>query len=181
MFRDPQTMLAYEAKRSPDLAAMITNIETLSEDAIRAAKVKMPWIRQALLALKKTASTKQFAVAIEDFIVDKKLADPVGRTVRWNGDTCFIKIGRKRSLLEIRTGQLVWLDGKGGAWFDTLYSDVLDPMLLPRSVMVADMTRLAYMDMLRADRNKTIDQVPQTIVAGAEPAKSSLFTIFRPG
>jgi hypothetical protein len=177
MYRDPQTMLKYEAKRSVDLAHMIENISSLSEAAIMAAKVKLPWIRLALLDLKRTSNRQQMSLDIEPFITSSVVADSMGQVIRWTGDTCFIKIGKRRSMLEIRTGQLIWLDGKGGAWFDTLYSESLDPMVSPRSIAYGEMTRLAYMDLIRTERNKTIDQVPHTVI---DDSPERAFTIFRP-
>lgn len=181
MFRDTQTMLAYEAKRSPDLAKLISDISSLSEDDIRAARVKLPWIRQALLELKRSTEVQQLSVDLEPYIVDSKLPDPMGQTRRWNGDTGFMKIGRGH--LEIRTGQLLWFD-QDGVWFDTVFGKTFDPMLMARSVVVGEMSKLTYFDMVRIERNKTINAVPHTMVYdGTKPQQTSgngLFTIFRP-
>jgi hypothetical protein len=182
MFRDSQSLLKHEAKRSPELAQIIANIASITESDIRALK-KLPWIRAALLELKGKAAQAQMALDIEQYIVTSVVADPIGQTRRWLGDTTYIKIGKRQTLLEIRTGQYVWLDGKGGVWLDTVYSEVIDPALMARSERHGDMSRLEYMTLLRDGRNKTVGDVPYTQMASNQhsmPQASSLFTIFRP-
>lgn len=171
-------MLRYEAKRSPVLADMMTNIGLLSKADIQAAKM-MPWVRQALLELKQTDDQQHLAVDLEQYIVDSVAPDPMGEMRRWLWDTTYIKIGKRKSLLEIKTGQLVWFDGNGGVWVDTVYSEVIDPALHAYTESCGAMTRLSYLDILRGRRNQN-QEVPSTVTGNAPTNTDRAFTIYRP-
>lgn len=175
MFRDSKTLLQYEAKRSPALADMIANIHLMSKADIKAARI-MPWIRQALLDLKRTDDQEHLAVDLEPYIVDSVVPDPVGETRRWISGTTYIKVGRRKALLEITSGQLIWIDGNGGVWIDTVYSEVIDPSLLAYTESSGMMTRLAYLSILRDNRNKHEAAASSSASASAD----RMFTIYRP-
>jgi hypothetical protein len=174
--RDIQKLLAYEAKRSPDLAHLIDNITAMSDDEIRQAKVKLPWMRTALLDLKKKASYKNLAEMILPMVVDGLSADPIGETRRWTGDNAFVRIGR--SQLEIKLGELIWFDGKG-LWIDTIYTTVIDPLMLHHTTSMGQMTRSAYMLAVR-DRARSPQVATASTVDLVRDPMSSV-RIFRPG
>jgi len=163
MFRDPLTMLNYEAKRRPEIAQLVAQVDCLSEDDIQRAPVKLPWVRQALLALK-----HQHATAIREAEIDRvletasvcsQLPDPVGAMHRWQGPPCFIKIGRTQ--LEVQDGQLVWFDGNG-VWLDTIYTTVIDPVLHQYTVLCGQVTRSAYIRAVRDRRQQLSLEVVQS-------------------
>lgn len=176
MFRDAQSMLEYEARKNPPLAALIADIPNLTEDQIRSHPMRlMPWMRQALLKLREkidfTATYRRVAVQIENYIVDGHVADPKGETRRWVGANEFIKLHRGH--LEITYGELVWFDTKGGVWIDSIYCQPFDPKLLTYTQSVGEMSRLAYMDALR-DRARGQAMPSDPVLAGlSNPAATS--------
>ncbi len=150
MFRDPIPMLRYEAKRNPLLANMLDNLPFITEEEIRTARV-MPWIRQTLLGMKKTAAEAATVASLrawlETQIVDGVMPDPPGETRRWMGDATFLAL--KRGHLEIRYGELVWFDKKGGVLIDTIYCNPPDPKLFSHTQVVGDMSKLEYFAAVR--------------------------------
>lgn len=186
MIRDTSVLLDYEAKRNPILANFIKNIETVSLDEIKAAQL-MPWMRQALLGMKKQAST---AIAAEELlsrlkIIDGKMPDPVGEMRRWVADNMYV--GLTRGHLEMRCGDLIWLDGKGGAWIDTIHVPVIDPKLMVNSTSCGAVSRLAYMGAV-LNKRRQMDgdafNTQMTMTPGAKMMDGTLqtgFQIYRPG
>jgi hypothetical protein len=179
---DTQTLLKYEAKRSPDLLHMIENLNAMTNEDIRAAKVKLPWIRNALLDLKKRGDdaklNESLAQHLERYIVDGFIADLTGETRRWNADGLFVKIGRTQ--LQMKQGQLIWFDGTG-IWIDTIYTTVIDPLLLRHTTSLGRTTRSEYMNAVRNDirqRDQTTTPAALDVSTGTQ---SQTFQIFRPG
>jgi len=177
MFRDPITMLRYEAKRNPMLANMLENISFITEDEIKTTRV-MPWIRQALLGMKKAAAEavtiSSLRAWLETQIVDGVMPDPPGETRRWTGDTTFIAL--KRGHLEIRYGELVWFDKKGGVLIDTIYCERPDPKLFDFTQVIGDMTKLEYFAAVR-DRARGEAGPNTPMLQGlSDPAVSSPLT-----
>lgn len=141
MPRDILALLDYEAKRRPAIGQLVAEIDTLSDDAIRAASVPLPWMRQALLLLKRTRAEAALTESIEPYVVDGVVPDPVGEMRRWEAPDSYVKVGR--SHLEIRYGQMFWLDA-GGVWIDTIRVATVDPLLIQHSVSCGMVTRSAY-------------------------------------
>jgi hypothetical protein len=164
-------MLDYEAKRRPALAQLITDIDNLSVEAIQAAKVPLPWIRKALLDLKRHSTNRALAVSLEPWLVDGTMADPVGEMRRWEGGNSYVRIGRTQ--LEMCHGQLLWV-GATGLWIDTVHTTIVDPQLVRHTVGCGSVTRSAYM---LAVRTRARELCPD--VAQPEPAERIRF--YRPG
>jgi hypothetical protein len=147
MRRDLFAMLEYEAKRRPDLARLVETIDHLTEAAIKAAPVPLPWMRQGLLALKRRQFASALAAELEHHIVNGQVTDPIGEMRRWEGSDTYIKVGR--SSLEIQFGQLVWFDASG-VWIDTIHAEIIDPLLRQETVGCGRVTRTTYMEAVRA-------------------------------
>jgi len=146
MTRDLLTMLEYEARRQPVVAALMADIHQLSEDDIRAAPVKLPWLRQALLVLKQQFERDALAASLDSWAKSGHTPDPLGEMRRWEGPDCFIRVGR--SQLEIHSGQLIWCDSSG-VWIDTIHCAAVDPALMRQSVPCGRVPRSAYMLAIR--------------------------------
>ncbi len=149
---DSLTLLNYEARKNPALGAMVANLVHMTEDQIRTDPIRvLPWVRQALLQMKKKVDFEtligRVGATIEDLIVDGNVPDTMGETRRWTGDNTFINL--RRGQLEIRPGELFWVDARGGVWIDSIYSLPIDPRLMSYSTSCGSMSRLAYMDALR--------------------------------
>lgn len=167
MFRDPITLLDYEAKRKPALARLLAEIDTLSEEAIGAAPV-LPWMRKALLALKRQRQTADIEADVIACTVMDQVPDPIGEMRRWEGPDGFVKIGRTQ--LEMRLGQLVWIDATG-VWIDTIHTPLVD-QFLPFTTSCGAVSRSGYMQAVHQRRHQL---APQMAAAPAER-----FRIYRP-
>jgi hypothetical protein len=170
MPRDILALLAYEAKRRPAIGQLVAEIDTLSEDEINAASVPLPWMRQALLLLKRNRAEAALAESVEPFVIEGVVPDPLGEMRRWEAPDRYVKVGR--SYLEIKYGQMFWLDANGG-WIDTIRLATVDPSLIQHSVSCGMVTRSVYN---RAVRDRTQRLSP-------EPVRSPLAGVrfYRPG
>jgi hypothetical protein len=172
---DIQSLLDYEAKRSLDLAHMIDNLSQLSDEAIRAAHGFLPWIRVALLDRKKRNNYQSLATQMEPFIIASQTPDRLGETRRWEAGSMFIRLTRGH--LEMKSGQLIWLDGTG-VWIDTIHVPTIDPLLWQHTVSCGHMSRSTYME---ANRQRNVGSSPQVNVADTIRDPMSAVRIFRPG
>lgn len=147
-------MLEYEAKRNPELAMLMANAPYMTDDEINSAKVKLPWMRQVLLTLKRKNAFDSLAASVESWVVDYANPDPHGEVRRWIAGETWIKVGRTQ--IEIKPGQLVWFDQKG-IWLDTIFSPLVDPLLMSEihTQACGRMTRSAYMEAIR-DRARSL-------------------------
>lgn len=170
--RDPISLLRYEAKRHPEIAELIANVGSMSDEEIRAAKVKLPWMRKALLELKSQQNNVDLAAFMESMIVDGINPDPVGETRQWIGGNMFVWMGKNE--IEIRPGQLLWSNGQG-VWLDTIYSNRIDPRIFANTKLCGSMSRMTYMDMLRNRLSKS--EIVETTPSGQ--SQSALFKIYR--
>jgi hypothetical protein len=184
--RDPIILLQNEARKKPQLAEIVSNIHFMSENDIRELRV-MPWIKNTLIQMKKINSEKEqyksMMAYMLDKIVDSKLPDPMGETFKWMDQETYIKMGT--SMVEIKTGQMVWIDHTG-VWLDTIHSKTIDPQLYRYTQSLGKMSRLDYLGMERQRRNGTLGTPPHTVVYNSgQPSTShsqpdGRFTIYRP-
>lgn len=161
------SLLEYEASRQPALAAMIANLDHMSEDAIQSAKVRLPWMRQALLQMKRDRTTP---VLDDSRAVTSVVADPQGEMRQWTGDLAFVRVGGTQ--LEVTPGQLIWF-GPTGVWIDTIYATLIDPQLLAHTVSCGRVSKSHYLD---AVRNRT-RQLP---AASDTPISATGIRFYRP-
>ena len=99
---------------------------------------------------------------------------------RFDGDTQFVKVSRG-SMLEVKTGNLIWFPLTGGVWIDTVFSEVIDPVLA-QSTFIKEVTKSGYAtaEAQRRCGSTGADTVPFTVVDGVSaPPSNSRFTIFR--
>jgi hypothetical protein len=162
-------MLEYEAKRNNTLADLMNNIANLSESEIKVAKVKLPWMRKALLELKNIKNSQLLELDISQFAILGNNSDPIGYVKSWIGNETFIQIGRNQ--LEVKYGQLFWF-GSDGVWIDTIHSKIIDPKLNQLTKSEGKMSRSMYIQTIR-DKARDITCVDNV-------QQSSRFQIFRP-
>jgi hypothetical protein len=169
MFRDPISLLEYEAKRRPDLAHLVATLDSLTEEQIAAARVPLPWMRQALLAMKRQRQTADLESEVGACTVMDRVPDPVGEMRQWDGPDGFVRIGRTQ--LQMQRGQLLWVDATG-VWIDTIHTTLIDPQIMRCTTGCGQVTRSEY---IQAVRQRLQKLVPTAV---AEPAQQ--FRIYRP-
>lgn len=151
--RDPITLLQYEAKRQPELAAIIDRLPGMSEDDIKNCKVKLPWMRRALLELRQRKLHDAMNDTIITWAIDGRTPDPMGEIRRWTGDPVFVRVGRTE--IEIKPGELLWFSADG-VWIDSIHSRYVDP-ILAQCLPLGKMTRSEYLNAVRDRvRNMTV-------------------------
>jgi hypothetical protein len=162
-------MLDYEAKRRPTLAALLAGIDHLSEEAIQASPLPLPWMRQALLQYKRE-HTVPVVEAHQSYV-----PDPDGEMRQWFGDSAFIRVGQ--SSLQICDGQLVWF-GPDGVWIDTIRTTLIDPLLRTRTASRGRMSKSAYHHAVRSrmQRLLEVELVSDQTVLG----HGTMYRIYRP-
>lgn len=175
MPRDLLSLLNYEARRRPELADLVTQAELgmLDESAIAVAPVKLPWMRQALRMLNQKHEHEALTALVQQWVVDGLTADPLGETRRWEGGSTFIQVGRTQ--LQIEWGQLIWLQ-PNGVWIDTIWSAVIDPLLLRQTAGCGMMRRSEY---LAAVRDRARQLCPDSSIDVSQPMERVRF--YRPG
>src|ERR1051325_6417850 len=166
MFRDPIVLLQYEAKRRPDLAHLVDSIDSLTEEQIGVARVPMPWMRQSLLALKRERLASDLESEVAACTVVDRVPNPIGEMRRWEGAEGFVKIGHTQ--LEMRLGQLLWLDATG-VWIDTIHTSHIDPQIMSCTTCCGQVTRSEYMQAVRQRLQKLLPAA----AAVADPALRS--------
>lgn len=159
------TLLEYEAARRPELAAMMANIDQLSDVSIQASRLPLPWMRQALLQYKRE-HTMPLVDAIHSCV-----PDPDGEIRQWLGESAFVRVGH--SYLEVSDGQLIWF-GHRGVWIDSIFASAIDPLLHARTVSRGRFSKSAYHEAVRA-------RVQRLPITPSMHERESWFRIYRPG
>lgn len=181
--RDIVALLRSEAKRKPAIAELMERAADMTDAEIDVLKVPFPWYRKALKAVRSNqinaASMVRVKELVDQFTVDSRAPDPTGSMRRYTGDTQFITVSRG-NMLEIKTGNLIWFPMSGGVWIDTVFSNVVDPVLA-QSTYVKEVTKSGYAT-AEAERrcgSTGAATVPFTVVDGVTPPANARFTIFR--
>ena len=158
MTRDLLSLLEYEAKHNQSLARLIADLPSLTKTEIEQAKVKLPWIRQALLRVKQQQDSAALAAQASQWSCFEQVADPVGEMRRWIGANTFVKVGRGQ--LEVTPGQLLWLNH--GMWIDTIFYKDVDPQVYRFSQTCGIISRSGYIQAVR-QRANSLMPVSETI------------------
>ena len=156
MSRNLDDLFDYEAARRPELAALVANLDTMTEAEIETARVRaLPWTARRFWCGNGIVSEVRLAACTES--ADRtigRMPDPVGEMRRWETSETFIRIGNGQ--LEIHYGQLIWLETSGVVWIDSIRSHVIDPLLLRHTVSCGHVPRTAYMAAVRARARQLI-------------------------
>lgn len=175
VYRDPQVLLTYEAKRRPKIAAWMAQIDSLTDSEIAALPVPLPWMRQALLTLKENRrldGLKAMLMADYDhWVTDGRSADPIGIMRQWTGGEAYVRVRRGEIL--VTHGQLLWINADG-IWLDTVHTTHVDPKLHANTVSRGAISRSGYMEAVR-------NRLNGGAVRAEVPQPKPFFTTFRPG
>lgn len=169
-------MLAYEAKRRPEIADLLARVHDLTDEELANAKVPLPWYRLALQKIRDQGRADKIAANLYTHVMmhieDRHLADPEGYQCRYNGMTQFVEIDRGNQL-QIDTGTLIFFPKNGGVWIDNLFSKKIDHRLKTECIFEKENTLMFY-KMARSDqrRNDHPGLVPSTVVDGVQAAPS---------
>lgn len=148
--QDIVALLAYEAKRRPEIQQAMDNIESLNEQDIENLVVPLPWYRNALRAMK---IRKELEKLLGHPTKITHTPDSWGLIAIYQGTNTYLKAGV--SSLEIITGFPVWFPDQGGVWVDTVWFPVIPSPLV--GITTGDrMTFLSYKDALRTRRQAMI-------------------------
>ena len=148
--RDTRTLLEYEAKRRPVLAKLLERVAFLSDEEIEGADLPLSWMRIALRRQRDEAAyqrrLREAEITMQADVIQGTTPDPVGTICEYVGGDFFMKA---RTLIEVRTGTLVFLPESGGLWLDHSFYAERDPALLAALRPVEHGKRDRYFDMRR--------------------------------
>lgn len=170
-------LIRYEAKKRPEIAALVERAPEMTDAEIDEVKVPLPWYRQALRAIRRDANVKNSTrIGV--------VADPMGQMCRYDGDTQFIEIDTQgelilRGTLEVKRGALVWFPDSGGIWIDTIFSKFISPEFGPHTLAaLARVTRSGYQAAVRDLRNSSAN-LSTADIETYDPDDRGLFRIQR--
>lgn len=175
MHRSPEALLAYEARRRPDVADLVERAESLTDAEIDAAPV-LPWIRNAVRDLRakkrSDAVAARMVAAIEAgaFDTSAPVAEPLGDMRQWTGDRTFVRVDRGGQI-EMEPGELFWLPPNGGVWIGTIYAKTVDPHLLTSSTACGRITHSGYRTARREHANANCPADAPVIDLTADPKR----------
>lgn len=147
------SLLAYEAKRRPEIQALVDNIMNLSDDQIDAAVVPLLWYKQALKQLRAQGGERSVDEYVNAHTVTGSVADIQGFTAIWEGEQQMMQTG-PLAWVEVKHGFPVFFPTTGGVWIDTLFAAQIPVQL--HGLTGQPMTRTAYMEVLRDRRNRLL-------------------------
>lgn len=149
--RNLKSLIAYEAKRRPEVAALVERAATLTDEEIENAKVPLPWYRKALRELRADAERLEVlspemleALHNNDNYTDiASDNETMGQVFRYMGENFFQQSGGWQ--VEITHGELFYFHPSGVAWFGETRV-ARPPAALNNSQHVGDMTRGDYIE-----------------------------------
>ena len=172
MMRNTKSLLAYEAKKKPHIAALVERLATMDESEINALPV-IKWIRLALLSEKKEilelSNIANILANSDDYFVFGFSNNPRGKIFRWTGPSTFLNIDRGNSL-ELRENKLIWYPDSGGIWYETLYSSVVDHRIEHNSIFIRSASKLDYTKQYKEEHSNL-----HSLVNISEPIEQSIF------
>jgi hypothetical protein len=146
--RSPIDLLLYEANRKPEIARIVAELDDMDESAIDALLLPLPWYRDALRRLKRKNAREQVGqIGLHDLdghVVYGVVPDPMGEIRVFTAPTCFVPIGKNRTLVEVQTGKLLWFADADGFWFETLFTPAVDPHVFVFTKFAARASLTAY-------------------------------------
>lgn len=165
MARDIKSLLEYEIRKKPAVAAAAERLDSMSKEDIDALKLPK-WIKQALWDRKQekkiaTIAEDMNGKVIKNLIITEGFSPEIyGEIRRWVGNDAFIKVERGCSM-ELRCNKLVFFPTTGGVWLETVFSHIIDPRLYSSTVPVeANSTRSEYIRRGKAELARTHPNAP---------------------
>lgn len=146
--RNLLTMLAYEASRRPNIAALLERAHLLTDEEIDNAVVPLKWYRDALRLAREKAMFTNDTVVLE--ANRPSINDEVGEIREYTGPTTFVRF--THGSFEVQTGDFYFFI-KGHVWVDHLFSENV-PHQLSTYRKVSDARRGDYV----IERRKQVNQ-----------------------
>lgn len=161
--RDPVALLHYEAKRRPEVAAVLNDITAYTAAEIEAMPLPLPWIRNALLTAHKQAMDAvrmgRAVATIGDHIVTGFSDDPEGWLCEYTGPPDYYA-----SVL-VEDGSWVFVEDNGAVWFDTV-EDQPNSRMLPYLRRIRRTTKMGYKEARREHLLKYHGDAPVIDLSG---------------
>ena len=117
--RDIVKLLENDAKRKPDIAVLLSNCHNMTDIEIDEALVPLKWYKDAL---KIARDRKKYNDLLTNFDyelisdIPTSINNIVGNTALYTGFNVFVSTANGKSLFELRTNDLIFLDSNGAAW-----------------------------------------------------------------
>ncbi len=166
-------LLQSEAKRKPELAALIARVDSLTDEEIATAP-GLPWVRKALAEMRGAVEDVAMTARILARVTTSWVEDGQGVLAQIQSEG-WIKVERDNQIL-VNCGELVWLPDTGGCWIGSIFTQRVTPELLARTRQVRRCTKSEYSV---AQRDRTIGNNPELKTAAVDPDDRGLFRIIR--
>lgn len=171
--RDTASLLAYEAKRRPHLAALVERAHLLTDAEIDAADLPLAWMRKALRKLRddaaKAAAYHQTATMMDlgGFIREGFSEDPTGEIRHYLGETVWVRSGA--SQIEVPYDKLLFFPHTGKIWVDTALCEN-DARLYHGSKLVEVATKTRYRQAIQEKLLRYHSDAPIIFSETAQPS-----------
>lgn len=168
-------MLKYEAKKRPEIAKLMDNCTSMSDDEIDNSQVPLPWFKIALKKYKSQQIYEQMLANAPELETIEPDANSVsGSIYRFEGEDCYIPSWCGPSKLKLSNGELFFIqDDNKKLWLGTnLYTSNLN--YFNNCSLVMKTTRLEYKKMCDEELSKKYSGNTNTT-----PVRTSGITIRR--
>ena len=167
-------LLQSEAKRKPELAALIERAHSLTDDEIDAAP-GLPWVRKALRELRGHVEDPNQTARILACVKTSWNPDGEGTLAAWQTDG-WVMVERDNQLL-MTPGELVWFPDSGGCWIGSVFTRMVTSSFLANTRQIGRTTKSGYSV---ARRDRIINKNPELkIDLPPDPDDRGLFRIIR--
>lgn len=137
-------LLEYEAKRKPEIKALLDRVDDLTDADIESAVVPLPWFRQALKQIRdRRAAERRNGGALEKVVYGVN-PEPLGRVFYWNQETIFIQTSNIATI-ELNYQELYFLPDTGGLCLGYSTFKLQDPRLEQGVLEAEGQTRSQYL------------------------------------
>jgi hypothetical protein len=176
MARDVESLLEYEIRKKPAVAAIAQRLDDMSKEDIDALKLPK-WIKQAFWNRKleqqiSIQAEELSGRAIKNMIIKDSFSPEIyGEIRRWVGNDVFIKVDRGCSI-ELRCNKIVFFPTSGGVWLETVFSSHIDPRLYSTIPVEMGTTRSEYIIKGKAELAKLHPNAP--VLLGPDVHGSSI-------
>lgn len=175
MNRNEDVLLAYEAKRRPILAEMLSRAEALTDAEIDSAPLPLLWMKNALRKRRDASQAQNKSLPIfADIEAAIKIGnsgqfsfhyrnDPDGIIFEWMAGDTWIQSSLKTKI-QIRNGDLLFLSNDGEMWLD-LSGIKPDNAILQNCRNLGSATLNAYREKCRNRFNENFG-IPEEKISG---------------
>jgi len=138
-------LLTYEAKRKPEVQALVDRIDDLTDADIESAVVPLPWFRQALKQMRDRRAAERRNGGVLEKVVYGVNPEVMGRVFYWNNEPIFIQTSNIATI-ELGHQELYFLPDSGGLCLGYSTFKLQDPRLLQGVLEAEGQTRSQYLE-----------------------------------